>query len=62
MRGAKLVGLWSEVGSLCKENPTKDQPAPQGEIEIDPKIGVVKSRVPRARMEDSRPHTILKSH
>ena len=62
MRRAKQVGIWSEVGSLCNPNQMKDQPSPLGEIEIDPKIGVVKSRVPRARREDSRQHTILKFH
>ena len=45
-----------------KPHPTLDQPAPPGDFEIDPRIGVAGPRALAASMDDSHPQAILKFH
>ena len=50
------------MDTLWQPNPTKDQHAPPGGIDIDSRIDVVTQRAPAASWENSHPQAILQFH
>ena len=53
MRRTKQVGIWSEMGSLWQQNPSRTNPRLQGKLEIGLRICAAITRASAASREDS---------